>query len=121
MSPFFKTTIYYRLPVIALCTAIFWQSSYPSAISTSLFSFQDKVLHFIVYAILSLLSARALKKDKPHWPVRRIILAAIIFTSLYGLSDEIHQAFVPSRSASLPDLTADIAGSIAGAFCIKTS
>lgn len=119
MNLFSKTTLYYRLPVIALCAAIFWQSSYPIAISKTIFSFQDKILHFLAYAVLSFLTARALKNEKPFWPIKKTIIISAIFASLYGLSDEIHQSFVPSRFCSISDLVADIAGSIAGSFIYK--
>lgn len=107
-------TILYRLPVISLCLLIFWQSSYPGILSEPLFPHEDKVLHFIAYAILSLLCARDLKNEKPFWSPLKIRIIAILFASAYGLSDEIHQAFVPSRDASVYDFLADCAGSIVG-------
>ena len=106
--------IYYRLPVIALCTFIFWQSSYPGIISEPLFPHDDKIFHFGVYALLAILTARALKVEKPFWSLTKIKIIAILFACLYGLSDEIHQAFVPSRCASIHDFLADCAGSIFG-------
>ncbi|MBC8442348.1 MAG: VanZ family protein [Deltaproteobacteria bacterium] len=104
----------YRLPVIGLCLLIFWQSSNPSIISTSLFSHDDKVLHFGVWALLAFLIARDLIAEKPFWPLTKIKIITIVFACLFGLSDEIHQAFVPSRSASAGDFLADCAGSIFG-------
>ena len=106
----------YRLPVIVLCLFIFWQSSYPSMISTSLFPHEDKVLHFGAWALLAFLCARSLFAEKPFWPVGRIKLIVIVFACLFGLSDEIHQAFVSSRSASAGDFAADCAGSVFGCF-----
>jgi len=110
----FTLTFYYRLPVIALCTFIFWQSSYPGIISEPLFPYDDKVLHFGAYALLAILTARVLKMEKPFWSPVKIKTIAIVFACLYGLSDEIHQAFVPSRCASISDFLADCAGSIFG-------
>ena len=106
----------YRLPVIVLCLFIFWQSSYPSLISTSLFVHEDKVLHFGAWALLAFLCARSLFAEKPLWSAGRIKLFVIVFACLFGLSDEIHQAFVLSRSASAADFAADCAGSIFGCF-----
>ena len=116
LSDSLSLTIFYRLPVIALLVLIFWQSSYPGIIEQSLFSFQDKVLHFGVYALLAFLTARALKKEKPFWSINKIKIIAILFACLVGLSDEIHQAFVPLRHASVWDFVADCAGSITGCF-----
>ena len=106
----------YRLPVIVLCLFIFWQSSYPVIISEPLFPYDDKVLHFAVYALLAMLAARDLTAEKPFWSLAKIKTTAILFACLFGLSDEIHQAFVPSRCASAGDFLADCAGSISGCF-----
>ena len=106
--------ICYRLPVIALCIFIYWQSSYPGIISEPLFPYDDKVLHFGAYALLAILTARGLIAEKPFWSLTKIKTIAILFACLYGLSDEIHQAFVPSRCASISDFLADCAGSITG-------
>jgi len=119
MSPFSKSQhriFFYRLPVIALCIFIFWQSAYPGIISRPLFPHADKVLHFMVYALLAALSARSVVADKPFWSFKKIKVFAILFASAYGLSDEIHQAFVAERSASFADFIADCTGSIAGCF-----
>ena len=107
-------TFSYRLPVIALCIFIFWQSSFPGMISEPLFPHEDKVLHFGAYALLAFLCARDLTAEKPFWSPMKIKITAILFASLFGLSDEIHQAFVPSRCASALDFFADCAGSITG-------
>ncbi|MCD4719102.1 MAG: VanZ family protein [Desulfobacula sp.] len=104
----------YRLPVMVLCIFIFWQSSFPGIISEPLFPYDDKVLHFGVYALLSILTARNLKAEKPFWSLAKIKIIATLFACLYGLSDEIHQAFVPLRYASACDFLADCAGSLAG-------
>lgn len=105
---------FYRLPVIALCVFIFWQSCYPGIMSEPLFPYDDKVLHFITYGLLAALAARSLHLDRPFWSPGKIKVAAILFAGAYGISDEVHQAFVPSRSASVADLIADCAGSVAG-------
>jgi VanZ family protein len=111
-----NTIIFYRLPVIALSCFIFWQSSYPGIISQPLFPYNDKVMHFGAYAMIAFFAARALNKDKPLWSPIKIKILAIGFTCLFGLSDEIHQSFVPLRDASFWDFFADCAGSIAGSF-----
>ncbi|WP_300455466.1 VanZ family protein [Desulfobacula sp.] len=117
MRPFSKhlrLIFFYRLPVIALCALIYWQSSSPGMISGSLFPHADKVLHFGAYAVLAVLFARSLKQEKPFWSPLTLKLIVIFFAALYGLSDEIHQAFVPSREMSGYDFLADCAGSLAG-------
>jgi len=76
------------------------------------FSFYDA--HIAAYAGLGLLTARALAKGLHHvsW---RAAAGAIIIASLYGVSDEYHQLFVPGRSFDYLDIVADVVGSAAGA------
>ena len=75
----------------------------------------DKLYHFIEYAILGGLIARALLKAKPSVVPSQLIwgLAAVL-SILYGASDEWHQTFVPGRLATVADWVADVLGSIAG-------
>jgi len=104
----------YRLPVIGFCIFIFWQSSNPGLINITLFPYGDKVMHFLAYGLLSILTLRDLQEEKPFWSAPKIRLIAILFSSLYGLSDEFHQSFVPERFASIGDFIADCCGSIVG-------
>ena len=79
----------------------------------------DKLYHFIEYAILGALVARALVKAKPAiLPSRWVWHVAVVFSILYGASDEWHQTFVPGRFATLADWVADVLGSIAGVFSV---
>ena len=73
---------------------------------------QDKVMHAGAYALLGLLLAHAIY---PGSRKRRFILAFTL-AALYGVSDEIHQLFVPGRDASVFDWLADAAGAWLGAF-----
>ncbi|MCP4670340.1 MAG: hypothetical protein GY857_03430 [Desulfobacula sp.] len=106
--------IFYRLPVAVLCIFIFWQSSNAGIISQPLFPHDDKVMHFTVYALLAFLVARAVKKEKLLWSPLKIKIITILFAAGFGLSDEVHQAFVPERYASAWDFLADGAGSLTG-------
>ena len=36
----------------------------------------------------------------------------IVFVAMYGLSDEIHQVFVPNRSFEVADILADTMGAV---------
>jgi VanZ family protein len=77
------------------------------------------VLHFLCYALLAFLCARDLDTEKPLWSRAKIRLIAIVFACLFGLSDEIHQAFVISRTASPYDLFADCLGAVFGSLWFK--
>ena len=75
----------------------------------------DKLYHFIEYAILGGLVARAFVKAKPAIvPSRWVWYVVAVFSILYGASDEWHQTFVPGRFATLADWVADVLGSIGG-------
>ncbi|MEN8246991.1 MAG: VanZ family protein [Thermodesulfobacteriota bacterium] len=110
----FKRFTYYWLPVFLYCLIIFIQSSFPASEHVPDFDFSDKLLHVAAYAVLGLFLYRAFNAmDKRISPIRLVALS-IFLTALYGASDEIHQYFVPSRSAELLDFMADFIGSILG-------
>ena len=105
-----KRFAYYWLPVLLYCLLIFIQSSFPASEHVPDFNFSDKLMHAAAYAVLGLLLYRALNAmDKRILPARLIVLS-IFLTALYGASDEIHQYFVPSRSAEFLDFAADAIG-----------
>jgi VanZ family protein len=79
------------------------------------FSFYD--IHVAAYAGLGALTARATGKGMRtvSW---RAVLIAIVISTLYGVSDEYHQLFVPGRSFDVLDMVADFIGSVAGASAV---
>lgn len=72
------------------------------------------VVHMAAYAGLAALTARAAAQGLRNVS-RRAVYAAVVISSLYGLSDEIHQLFVPGRTFDVLDLAADAIGSVVGA------
>lgn len=111
-----KEFIYYWLPILIYCFLIFIQSSYPSPESIPALPYIDKILHFIAYAVLGVLFFRAYRTQRFKENINLAIMLSIISSSLYGLSDEVHQYFVPSRNADIMDFFADVAGSICGVY-----
>ncbi len=107
----------YWLPAIALGAIIFWQSCYATPDVLPGWPFQDKALHAGVYALLGALGVRAFNTLK-SWRGRSrlLVVAGVLLATLYGLSDEWHQSFVPTRSADAFDLLADFIGSVAGSW-----
>ena len=63
--------------------------------------------HFIEYFALGGLLANALHY---HVPLRSAVVLAILLATVYGLTDEIHQLFVPDRMFDLVDLLVDCIG-----------
>jgi VanZ family protein len=76
----------------------------------------DKVLHFVAYALLGVLFLRAFKTSRIKNNVKLMLILSILLSSLYGISDEIHQYFVPYRSAELMDVLVDILGGLMGVY-----
>ncbi|MGD8768566.1 MAG: VanZ family protein, partial [Desulfobacterales bacterium] len=48
--------------------------------------------------------------------VKLMVILSVVLSSLYGVSDEIHQYFVPFREADLLDVLADTLGGILGVY-----
>lgn len=70
----------------------------------------DKVAHLFAYGVLGLLVARAMYINGiRNW---REIAVVTLLATLYGMSDEFHQSFVPGREISGGDLIADAAGAL---------
>ncbi|HQR30391.1 MAG TPA: VanZ family protein [Anaeromyxobacteraceae bacterium] len=74
----------------------------------------DKLLHLLEYAVLGALLAPALRLA--GMSPRGALLAAAVLGSLYGATDEFHQAFVPGRTADVLDWVADTLGAGLGAL-----
>ena len=68
--------------------------------------------HVTEYFILGVLLFRAFRSDSPYPWRPRWTLYAIIAVVVYAMSDEFHQSFVGSRSASLIDVSIDSAGGV---------
>jgi len=100
-------------PVAIYAGLIVFLSSRSSLPSVRL---NDKLLHFGEYAVLAFLVNRALLLLRPSASPRTLTLLAIGLATAFGLTDELHQHFVPNRDASLFDLVADFLGSAAGAM-----
>jgi VanZ family protein len=77
----------------------------------------DKVAHLAIYAVFGALIARACWTTGSRSAARVVVLATLLATA-YGLSDEVHQRFVPGRQFELADLLADAIGSLAGALAV---
>ncbi|HXG24630.1 MAG TPA: VanZ family protein [Chthonomonadales bacterium] len=68
-----------------------------------------KAAHLFEYAVLMLLAVRAIQYGRPHLRTRSVLIAFVI-TALFAVTDEIHQSFVPSRTALPTDVLIDITG-----------
>ena len=106
----------YWMAAAVYAAAIFIQSALPSALDTASMPGADKISHAAAYGLMAMLVGNALAA----WPMARrqavvIAVVAAALAALYGLSDEIHQAWVPSRYADPADWIADLIGAGFGA------
>jgi len=73
----------------------------------------DKVNHFGAYGLLSVfLYLNLYFQDKINLLNKFPATFTILIASIYGMLDEIHQMFVPGRSAEFLDWLADFSGSL---------
>ncbi|MBN2310867.1 MAG: VanZ family protein [Candidatus Hydrogenedentes bacterium] len=95
------------------CLGLFWLSSGPAPIDVQEpFPGFDKILHALLYAGLAALVAVGMRRSGTVSPQWALVAIPIGFAALYGVSDEIHQAFVPTRTFDLVDIVADGAGAL---------
>ena len=114
-----RTFVFYWLPVILYCLLIFIQSSYPASQSLPSIPHMDKLAHIGAYALLGFLLFRAFQSTSIWKSAVLIVILSALVSSMFGISDEIHQHFVPSRTADVVDVLADVAGSFLGAVTAK--
>jgi VanZ family protein len=94
------------LPAIAWAAAIFFLSSQPRLPRPPIvFAGADKVIHAAAYALLAVLLLWAVRAREP-----RSALSCAALATLYGVLDEVHQAFVPGRLPDVFDGLADAGG-----------
>ena len=104
----------YWLPLILYCLFIYIQSDHPSPEQIPIFPYVDKVLHAAAYGILGILFYRAYQTLKLKDNIKILMFLSVVSASLYGISDEIHQSFVPFREAEVADVIADMIGALSG-------
>ncbi len=104
-----------RTAVLAYCAFIFYLSSrsefpdvkpwYPAWLPDP-----NLIAHFCLYAGLGVIAWMDFRVERPAWLRSRAAAAAVIFSALYGISDEIHQLFTPNRSFQFRDMLMDTLG-----------
>ena len=107
------------LPALLYTVGIFVGGSLPHGIDTGLdFSYQDKLVHGVVFGGLLGLVERALAVLLPlRRQGARLWLSILIAFALGGLL-ELWQAFLPSRRAELADWLVDAVGTLLAAFLV---
>lgn len=113
-----RTSLSLWLPPLTLMAVIFYLSDQPD-LSSGL-GIVDlvgrKLVHAAEYALLCALWWRALR---PAAPSSVALVASLTVSIAYAVSDEIHQSFVPGRTATPIDVSIDAAGAGLAALIVR--
>jgi VanZ family protein len=106
-------------PLTIYWLVIFILTSLPGNIALDM-HVSDKIEHFGAYGLLGVFLYSALYFQKKYKILsENPATFTLIFASLYGMVDELHQLFVPGRSADILDWTADFIGSVLAVIITK--
>jgi VanZ family protein len=97
---------------------VFYLSQQPAPLEPIAGGVNPVLGHIVVFAFLAVLLYVAVAppaQAAPRWVPASIAFALAV---LYGVSDEIHQAFVPGRVASEADVFADAIGAAIGVAAV---
>lgn len=97
---------------------IFYLSSQPVIDTPMLFPGQDKLFHLIAFGLLGFLLMGAMKTTSSGYLTGQVWFTAALVAS-YGVLDEVHQYFVPGRTAEIYDALADATGGLLGAWSMS--
>ena len=108
----FLRILKYQGPLILICSYIFYQSSQEAVVLSYYGStnyFLHKLAHVVVYSLVFIFGVRAFQD----------VTSAISFGIFYGITDELHQLFVPTRTGSVIDILIDTGAILSTFFLIK--
>ena len=103
-------------PVAAWMSAVFFVSSLSRLGHAG--GVPDWISHPVEYGIGAVLIGRALA-GPGRAPRRMSAAAAVVAATLYGVTDEYHQSFVPGRTADPADVAKDFVGATAAVLLYR--
>jgi VanZ family protein len=103
----------YWIPAILYMAGIFVVSSIPD-LGPLPGGVSDKSGHTLAYAGLGGLLLFALAQGRVDGVTLRRAGLAVALATVYGITDECHQSFVPGRSPEVADVIADAVGATLG-------
>jgi len=103
------------IPSIVVMVGIFYMSSRTGTELNHIFPFFKDLNwgHLVAYFGLSLTYMWALTQITS---IKKAMIYAVLFSVLYGVTDEWHQVYVPGRTPDIHDLVNDTIGATAGAL-----
>jgi hypothetical protein len=107
---FLQSRVLWWVLFLSYAGLIFWLSDGPIPEGVPFIEWPgaDRLYHFFEYGLLSFLGLQAISPQ-----TRRRFLSALLLCWLYGLMDEVHQSWVPGRSADIVDWLIDGTGIVA--------
>lgn len=99
------------LPVVAYMAMLYWFSSLTD-VPDAPAGLSDKQLHFLLYGGLAAVSARALARGQWRPLTLFVALGATLIASAYGVFDEFHQTWVPTRTFEIADMIVNTLGAL---------
>ncbi len=100
------------VPALVWMAVIFWVSSLPGSEIPGGYATPG---HLIAYSVLGGLLALPLLRMTGR---DRAIALALLAASIYGITDELHQTFVPMRTPDVADWGVDTLGAFLGAVAV---
>lgn len=97
------------VPMLLVMGTIFYLSHQSFSDSPPLFPGFDKLAHFTIYGVLGMTILFA-QSEKTRNNALNSGFWVMLVATLYGISDEIHQSFVPGRQPDVFDVLADSFG-----------
>jgi VanZ family protein len=96
-----------------LVRPVLWLFPHASERTVSIYQFvMRKTGHLSEYFIFAVLAARVFRTSAREFLRRRWFWASLLLVMIYSLSDEFHQSFYPSRTASIYDCMIDSVGGL---------
>jgi VanZ family protein len=103
-------------PACAYMAVIYYASSVPGDQLPG--HFWDKLAHLLEYSVLGILFLVPLADGRLSRATISAGAKAVVLSTLYGVFDEVHQAFTPERTPDARDLLADALGAALGVAAI---
>jgi VanZ family protein len=114
-----KKFVQNQLPALVWIGIIFWLSSL-HRIPNIHIPMADKIAHCCFYFVLCGFSYRAFLLQEKFPGLQRCALStAVVFTILYGITDELHQLFVWGRTSDILDVSVDALGALLFAILLR--
>jgi len=104
--------------VIIIAITIFYISSLTfESLGGKGFGWKTVAYHFTAFFFLAFFLLPALARGKS----KNLVFLGILLAILYGISDEIHQFFVPGRACTFSDLMVNSSGILLSSFIYTVS